>query len=324
MPTIKRLAVLTSGGDAPGMNAAIRAVTRKASAAHVETVGVRNGYRGLMAGDFLPLDNRAVGGILTRGGTILGSSRAPEFRTPEGQARALDQLRAHEIDGLVVIGGNGSQSGALALHQAGFPTVGVASTIDNDLNGVDTTIGVDTALNTALEMVDRLRDTASSHHRAFVVEVMGRQSGYLALMTGLASGAEVILTPEIPYPLERIPDAVHAAYARGKSHFIVIVAEGSPTKAIDVVQRLNQEPGGYEARLSVLGHVQRGGSPLVFDRLLATRSAATAVDALVAGESGVVAGLVRGRISLIPMTEAIQPCVKVPPELLHLAEVLAQ
>ncbi|MER3438056.1 MAG: 6-phosphofructokinase [Chloroflexota bacterium] len=321
---MKRLAVLTSGGDAPGMNAAIRAVTRKASAASVETLGVRNGYRGLMAGDFVPLDNRAVGSILTRGGTVLGSSRTPEFRTPEGQARALDQLCARRIDGLVVIGGNGSQSGALALHQAGFPTVGVASTIDNDVNGVDTTIGVDTALNTALEMIDRLRDTASSHHRAFVVEVMGRQSGYLALMTGLASGAEVILTPEIPYPLERIPQVVRAAYARGKSHFIVVVAEGSPIKATEVVERLNQEPGGYEARLSVLGHVQRGGSPLAFDRLLATRSAAAAVDALVAGESGVVAGLARGRISLVPMIEAIQPCVKVPTELLQLAEVLAQ
>ncbi|HEY8446309.1 MAG TPA: ATP-dependent 6-phosphofructokinase [Thermomicrobiales bacterium] len=321
---IKRLAVLTSGGDAPGMNAAIRAVTRKASAAGVETIGVRNGYRGLMTGNFLRLDDRAVGGILSRGGTMLGSARAPEFIEPAGQAQALDALRERQIDGLIVIGGNGSQSGALALHNAGFPTVGVASTIDNDLNGFDTTIGVDTALNTALEMIDRLRDTASSHHRAFVVEVMGRNSGYLALMTGLASGAEIILTPEIPYPIERVPDVLHAAYARGKTHFIVVAAEGSPVKAAEVVERLNKEKGRYEARLSVLGHVQRGGSPLVFDRLLATRSAAAAVDALISGQSGVVAGLARGRISLVPTAEAIQPCTKVPREMIELAETLAR
>jgi 6-phosphofructokinase 1 len=322
---MRRIAVLTSGGDAPGMNAAIRAVVRTAAAAGVETVGVRSGYRGLIVADFLPLDNRAVGGILTRGGTVLGSARAPEFLTAAGREQAIIALRERGVDGLVVIGGNGSQAGALALHEAGYRTVGVASTIDNDLAEVDTSIGVDTALNTALEMVDRLRDTASSHHRAFVVEVMGRNSGYLALMTGLACGAELILTPEFPVLSEQIPMAFRAAHAAGKSHFIVIVAEGSPLKASEVVQQLTSATdSAFEPRLSVLGHVQRGGSPLVFDRLLATRSAVAAVEALLVGQSGVMAGLANGRIGLVPTKEAIQPCVKVTQELCTMAEMLAR
>ncbi len=318
----RRIAVLTSGGDAPGMNAAIRSVVRTAAAQGIETWGVHNGFRGLMEGDFEPLDKRSVGGIMLRGGTILGSARAPEFQTIAGQTKALEQLRANDIDGLVVIGGNGSQSGALALHKAGFPTVGVASTIDNDLGLVDTCIGVDTALNTALEMADRLRDTASSHHRAFVVETMGRKSGYLALMTGLAAGAELILTPESPVPPDAVVRAVREALAIGKSHFLVVVAEGSPVSAAEIVDLLNKD-GCYETRLSVLGHVQRGGPPLAFDRLLASRSAAAAVDALVQGESGVIAGLSQGSITLVPTEDAIKPTIKVTPELLRLGEVLS-
>lgn len=320
-----RLAMLTSGGDAPGMNAAIRAIVRTAADRNVATIGVQAGYRGLMDGDFIPLDNRSVGGILTRGGTILGSARAPIFRTDEGKAMALDRLRSAGIDGLIVIGGNGSQAGALALHNLGFPVVGVASTIDNDLNGVDTSIGVDTALNTSLEMVDRLRDTASSHHRGFVVEVMGRDSGYLALMTGIASGAEVVLTPEIPVGMDGVMKAFRAAHDNNKSHFIVIAAEGSPLKGSRVAEELSKlDNGKYEVRLSVLGHVQRGGSPLAFDRLLATRSAHAGVDALLNGNHGVMAGLANGRIGYVPLADAIKPVIKVTRELLDMSTVLAQ
>jgi 6-phosphofructokinase 1 len=320
---IEKIAVLTSGGDAPGMNAAIRSVVRTAAAAGVETIGIRSGYRGLMEANTIPLDVRSVGGIITRGGTILGSARAPEFKTAEGVRRGIEFLRDLGVAGAIVIGGNGSQSGALALHQAGFPTVGVASTIDNDLGGVDTSIGVDTALNTAVELVDRLRDTASSHHRAFVIEVMGRNSGYIALMTGIAGGAELILTPESPISLERVTEAMHDAHAARKSHFIVVVAEGSPIRAITLFEHLATFPE-FETRLSILGHLQRGGPPLVFDRLLATRTAAAATAALLAGKSGVMAGLVNGRIRLIPAERAIQPISKVTPELCALAEVLAR
>ena len=314
------IAVLTSGGDAPGMNAAIRAVVRVARAHGVAAVGVQGGYKGLMAGDFTPLDSRSVSGMIGRGGTFLGSARAPRFKEEEGKQEAIDHLRAHGIGGLVVIGGNGSQAGALSLHQRDFPTVGVASTIDNDLNGFDTSIGVDSALNTAMQLIDKLRDTASSHHRAFVVEVMGRDSGYLALMSGIATGAEVILIPEFPTALATVQEVFRHSRERQKSHFIVVAAEGSPLKGADVVAGITGLEGGpYEARLSVLGHVQRGGSPTIFDRLLATRTAAAATEALLGGQSGVVAGLAEGRIGLLPGELVVQPVVKVTRDLMVLA-----
>jgi 6-phosphofructokinase 1 len=321
--TMRRIAVLTSGGDAPGMNAAIRSVVRNAVHHNIETIGVRNGFRGLIDGRFEVLTNRSVGGIMLRGGTMLGSARAPEFATAEARERALEHLRENAIDGLIVIGGNGSQTGALAMHNAGFPTVGVASTIDNDLSLVDTCIGVDTALNTALQLVDRLRDTATSHHRAFVVEVMGRKSGYLALMTGIAAGAELICTPEAPVSIEEVVQIVQAANAFGKTHFLVVVAEGSPVTAPEITEAL-KEDGCFEARLSVLGHVQRGGPPLAFDRLLASRSAAAAVNALIQGESGCLAGLAGGEITIVPTAEAILPTRKVTPELLGLGSILSR
>jgi 6-phosphofructokinase 1 len=321
--TIRRLGVLTSGGDAPGMNAAIRSIVRCAVPHGVETIGVRDGYRGLMDSAFEVLTNRSVGGTMLRGGTMLGSARAPEFATPEGRAKALDNLARAGIDGLIVIGGNGSQTGALSLHDEGFPTVGVASTIDNDLTMIDMSIGVDTALNTALELVDRLRDTATSHHRAFVVEVMGRDSGYLALMTGIASGAELICTPEAPVSLEAAVVAGHEALEIGKSHFLVVAAEGSPIKAADIVKAINTD-GCFETRLSVLGHVQRGGAPLAFDRLLASRSGSLAVSTLVQGKSGMLAGLSKGRITLVPTADAILPSQKVTHELLALGAILAK
>lgn len=320
----KRIGVMTSGGDAPGMNAAIRSVVRTAAGSGVEVVGVKGGYRGLLTSNVVPLGVRDVGGILTRGGTMLGSGRVPEFKEPGAPEQAIANLRAMAMDGLVAIGGDGTQAGGLALHTLGFPVVGVASTIDNDLAGFDMSIGVDTALNTAMGMVDRLRDTASSHHRAFIVEVMGRHSGYLALMVGLACGAEITLTPESAFTTEDVEHVLRAAYAAGKSHFICVAAEGCPIKAVDLAAELKSRDPAFEIRLSVLGHVQRGGGPTIFDRLLGTRSAAAATQALLAGTSGVVAGLVRGRYDLIPSSSAVRDVSKVPPDLIELAATLAR
>jgi 6-phosphofructokinase 1 len=319
------IAVLTSGGDAPGMNTAIHTVVQTAVHQGVSVVGVRGGFRGLMAGDFTPLDRYTVADIIPRGGTMLGSARAPRFKEDSGQQEAVTNLERMGIGGLIVIGGNGSQAGAKAMHDRGFPTIGVASTIDNDLAGFEMTIGVDTALNTALNMIDRLRDTASSHNRAFVVEVMGRDSGYLATMTGMASGAEMILTPEFPATMDDVREGFRMAHSHRKSHFIIIAAEGSPLKAMDVVTGINSMEGHfYEGRLSILGHVQRGGTPLIFDRLLAARSAALATTALLEGKSGFVAGLSGGDYRLVPVDAAIRPVIKVTKELFELARVLGE
>ncbi len=324
MKRMRRIAVMTSGGDAPGMNAAIRAVVRAASTYDLETYGVVGGFTGLLGGSFRPLDDRAVGGVLLRGGTFLGSSRCPGFKDRATQGTALARLAEAEIDGIVVIGGNGSQRGTLALHQLGFPAVGVASTIDNDLAVTETTIGVDTALNTAAEYIDRLKDTATSHHRAFVVETMGRASGYLALMVAIATGAELAVIPEQPVELEAIADDLQASYARGKSHYIAIVAEGAAIKAAQISEWLCQHPCGFEARMTILGHVQRGGSPTVRDRILGSRLGAAAVQMLWEGRSGVMTGWVRGEVVEIPLAAALEPVTKVTPELLALARTLAR
>jgi 6-phosphofructokinase 1 len=321
---MRRIAVLTSGGDAPGMNAAIRSVARSASALGVETYDVQRGFAGLAESRFQPLDNRAVGGILQRGGTMLGSARFPEFRQKVVRRRCLDNLAEAGIDGLVVIGGNGSQQGALALSQMGFPVVGVASTIDNDLAETETTIGVDTALNTATFYIDKLKDTATSHHRAFVIELMGRNSGYLAAMTASATGAEMAIIPEAETDPEAVADDVQQTYANGKAHYIVIVAEGARLKASELTEYLCGHPCGFEARLSVLGHVQRGGSPTVADRVLASALGSAAVTALVEGRTGVVAGWSKGAVVEILLEQATQPCQKVTPELLALARVLTR
>jgi len=324
MATVKRIAVLTSGGDAPGMNAAIRAVVRTASARGIETIGVMDGYAGLLDGRFRLLENRAVGGILQRGGTMLGSARCPSFHTREVQQQALSHLETAGVEGLIVIGGNGSQQGARALQQLGCPVVGVASTIDNDLAETETTIGVDTALNTAIGYIDRLKDTASSHHRAFIVEVMGRCSGYLALMAAMASGAELAVVPEQDMLPESIVADMLDAYARGKPHYIVVVAEGASLKAQELAKHFQGHPGGFEARLSIVGHVQRGGSPSLFDRILASQLGAAAVDSLAKGRGGILTGWVKGQVTEIPLEKAIAPCQKVTPELLALAGVLAR
>ena len=323
---MKRIAVLTSGGDAPGMNAAIRAVARTGLDKGWEVLGVRHGYSGLIAGDFWKLDQRNVGGILQQGGTFLRSARCPEFRTPEGRQTALDHLREREVDGLVVIGGNGSQAGSHALSMLGLPVVGVASTIDNDLYGSEITIGVDTALNVALESIDRLKVTASSHKRGFLVEVMGRDCGYLALMVAIAGGAEAVVIPELQIDPETLAEELRMSYQYGKAHALVVVAEGCTWNADKLVHhfREHKQRLGFELRATTLGHVQRGGTPGAFDRLLGTRLGAAAVQALARGEHGVLMGLNRGEITATPLDVVVSHKKELDLSLLELARVLAK
>lgn len=323
---MRRIGILTSGGDAPGMNAAIRAVTRTAIAAEMEVCGIRRGYAGLIAGDAIPMGARDVGGIIQRGGTILGSARSPEFMTEAGRRKSVSALQTHGIEAVVIIGGNGSQAGAYALSQIGVPVVGIASTIDNDLAGSEIAIGVDTALNIALEAIDRLKTTASSHQRAFLVEVMGRDCGYLALMAAIAGGAEVVAVPEVPCAPETIAGELRAAYDRGKSHAIGVIAEGAKYQAAEIAAyfREHHERIGFELRVTTLGHVQRGGAPGAFDRLLATRLGAAAVDAIRRGQFGVLVGLQKGEIGTTPLSEVAHHKKPLDLRLLELARVLAR
>ena len=323
---MKRLAVLTSGGDAPGMNAAIRAVVRMGVARGFEVFGVRHGYTGLIAGEFVPLGLRSVGGIMQRGGTILGTTRCVELKTGAGQDKALAQLRSRDISRLVVIGGDGSQAGAHALSRKGLAVVGVASTIDNDLVGSDITIGTATAIDVALESVDRLRVTASSHQRGFLVEVMGRDCGYLATMVGIAGGAEAIVIPEAESEPEAIAMAMREAYERGKTHAIVVVAEGARHNAEALAQyfKAHEARLGFELRVCKLGHVQRGGAPGVADRMLATRLGAAAIEHLDAGRDGVLLGIIDGKVAGTPLADVVDRKKPLDMSLLELARILAQ
>jgi 6-phosphofructokinase 1 len=321
---MKRIAVLTSGGDAPGMNAAIRAVVRTAVSRGWDVLGVRNGYEGLINGIMSPLGTRDVGGIIQRGGTILGSARSPEFKTEKGQIQAIRALNEKGVDGLVVIGGNGSQTGAYALHKHGFPVVGVASTIDNDLFGSDITIGVDTALNIALEAIDRLKITASSHQRAFLVEVMGRNCGYLALMAAIAGGAEYVVLPEFESDPEDIATTLSEAYEKGKAHAIIVVAEGAKynANALDAYFTEHKERLGFDLRVTILGHTQRGGTPGAYDRVFASRLGAAAVEQLDKGNFGVLAGQVKGEIVATPLEEVAGKSKPLDKKLLDLQRIL--
>ncbi|NPV85189.1 MAG: 6-phosphofructokinase [Anaerolineae bacterium] len=304
---MKKVAVLTSGGDAPGMNAAIRSVVRCGLDKGWEMYGVRQGYQGLINGLFVPMGARDVGGIIQKGGTILGSARCLEFKTIEGQKKGIRQLNQAGIDGLIVIGGNGSQSGACALANLGYPVVGVSSTIDNDLYGCDITIGVDTAMNIVLEAIDRIKITASSHQRAFLIEVMGRDCGYLALMCGIAGGAEMVVIPEVDIEPGDVAKVIDEAYEKGKSHAIILVAEGAKYNAsmLQTFFRDHKEELGFSIRVTILGHVQRGGNPTAFDRLLASRLGAAAVERLAGGETGVMVGLSKGEYKSIPLTDVV-------------------
>jgi 6-phosphofructokinase 1 len=322
---MKRIAVLTSGGDAPGMNAAIRAIVRNGIANGFEVFGVQHGYKGCISGEIRPMTARDVGGIIQNGGTILGSARAPEFKTVEGREKALENFNANKIDALIVIGGNGSQTGANALQEMGFPVVGVASTIDNDLYGTDMTIGVDTALNIALEAIDRLKVTAASHRRAFLVEVMGRDCGYIALMSGIAGGAEVTLIPEIDISPDAVASELREAYQRGKTHGLVVVAEGAShnAEALSAYFEEHHADLGFGLRITVLGHVQRGGAPGVADRLLASRLGAGAIGVLKAGKSGVLVGINGSEIVTTPLHEIAGKTKPVDESLYELARILA-
>lgn len=321
---MNRIAVLTSGGDAPGMNAAIRAVVRGGLDKGWEVFGVRGGYSGLVAGDLVQMRARDVGGIIQRGGTVLGSARCLDFHVESTRQKALAHMEQWGVGGLVVVGGNGSQTGANALSEMGFPTVGVASTIDNDLLGSEITIGVDTALNIALEAIDRLKVTASSHRRGFLVEVMGRRCGYLALMAGIAGGAELVVIPEIEMTPPQVADALREAYQRGKQHAVAVVAEGATYDASTLVTyfKKHEESLGFELRATILGHVQRGGEPTAYDRILGTRLGAGAVDALERGEHGVVVGMNQSKVTTTPLKEIVGKTKSIDPELFKLAKVL--
>ncbi len=322
---VVRVAVVTSGGDAPGLNAAIRAVVRTGVARGWAMVGVRHGYAGLSEGDFVSLGTRNVGGIIQRGGTILGSRRWAAFKEARAQDDAIEFLETRRVNALVVIGGDGSQAGALALAKKGVSVVGIASTIDNDLVGSDITIGVDTALNVALEAIDRIKVMASSHERAFLIEVMGRACGYLALMAGIAGGAEAIVLPEQNVDPEEIASELRAAYTMGKAHAIAVVAEGARYNAEGLTRYFHEhrERLGFELRDIKLGHVQRGGSPGAFDRLLATRFGAAATDHIARGCFGVLIGLTNNEISATPLAEVAGRRKQLDPCLMALARTLA-
>ncbi|MGB5934134.1 MAG: 6-phosphofructokinase [Anaerolineae bacterium] len=319
---MRKIAVLTSGGDAPGMNPCIRAAVRTALDQGLEVLGIQRGYAGLMEGDMEPLSARSVGGISHKGGTFLETSRPPEFKTEEGQYAALSQLDQREIEGLVIIGGDGSLTGALKLHQLGFSVIGVPATIDNDVAFTDVAVGVDTALNTVLDAIDKIKDTASSHQRAFLVEVMGKDSGYLALMGGIAGAAEAIVIPEVETSCEELAERVKDAYVRGKAHFIALVAEGAKPDTQTLAQHLSGRELGFEVRVTILGHVQRGGSPSAFDRLLATRLGAAAVQQLMKGQKGKMVGLIGNKVVATDLEKVLATRKSVDLEFYRLAQIL--
>lgn len=320
---MKKIGVMTSGGDAPGMNPCIRAVTRSALSKGVSVVGINEGFEGLIHGDVRELTARSVGGILQNGGTILQTARSEEFRTAKGQREAIRQMNEREIEGLIVIGGDGSLNGAHALYKQGVKVIGIPGSIDNDIWGTNMSIGVDTALNTILMAVDRLRDTASSHNRAFLVEVMGRNCGYLAVMAGIIGGAEIVLIPEIEVTIEEVAKTIEAAYTRGKNHSIVVVAEGASVNAQTLKTELDKMDVGFRTRVTILGHIQRGGNPTAFDRLLAARLGVRAVDALLEGESGKMVGLMGREVELVPLEKVIQQSRQANMDYYHMCHTLA-
>lgn len=300
---MKKIAVLTSGGDAPGMNAAIRAVVRRGVYKQIEVVGIRHGYQGLLDRDFIPLNFSSVEDIIQRGGTILHTARCEAFKEEASQRKAMNQMLEKNIEGLVVIGGDGSFRGARKLTELGFPTVGIPGTIDNDIPCTDMTLGFDTAVNTVISAIDKIRDTATSHDRTYVVEVMGRNAGDIALWSGLAGGAESVLIPETEVNMDDIIERLLASQKRGKKHSIIILAEGVGSG--QEIGEIIREKTGFETRITVLGHIQRGGSPSAYDRMLGSQMGAKAVDLLVEGVSGVMLGIQNKKILPIPFNKAL-------------------
>jgi 6-phosphofructokinase 1 len=306
------------------MNPCIRAVVRTAAAHNAQVIGIMDGYEGLINGEFRPLGPRDVGGIMQRGGTILQTRRSKRFMEKNYQREAIRNMNGAGMDGLIVIGGEGSLKGAHTLAEQGVKVVGVPGSIDNDIWGTDMAIGVDTAMNTIMDAVDKLRDTASSHGRAFLVEVMGRGCGYLAVLAGIVCGAEMVLTPESPVTVEEVAKAVEGAYMRGKTHAIIIVAEGASVKVVDLAKALDDMDVGFSTRVTILGHIQRGGSPTAFERMLATRMGVKAVEALVSGQSDVMVALQGRLMELVPLAEVTSKTRSVNPEYFEMAHVLSR
>ncbi len=322
---IKKIGVLTSGGDSPGMNAAIRSVVRTCAYMKVDCVGIYRGFQGMIEGDFKPMDARSVNNIINKGGTILKSARCDEFRTPEGRKMAYEQLLAEGIDAFVVIGGDGSFNGAMKFNEEyHFPIIGIPGTIDNDIFGTSNTVGFDTAMNTVVDVIDKIRDTASSHNRLFFVEVMGRDVGHIALNAGIGAGAEEILIPEENRGLERLLESLKRSKKSGKSSSIVVVAEGDKIgkSVFELKEYVEEHLPIYDVRVSVLGHMQRGGSPSCYDRVLASRMGVKAVESLLEGQTNFMVGVQNNTIILTPISKAIKGHTKIDKELIRVSEIM--
>lgn len=323
--TIKTIGVLTSGGDSPGMNAAIRAVVRAGFYYNIEMYGIYRGYEGMIQNDIKKLDSKHITHVLERGGTFLKSARSDEFRTVEGRQKAYDNLKSHGIDALVVIGGDGSLTGAhLFYKEHGIPPIGLPGTIDNDLSGTDSTIGYDTACNTAIQAIDKIRDTATSHDRLFFVEVMGRDAGFIAITAGIGSAAAAILIPEKKMPVEHLIDKLKIRRKAKKTSNIVIVAEGGKSGgAAEIARKVKSQLPQYDIKVTILGHLQRGGAPTSFDRLLASKLGVVAVEGLLQGKYDVMAGLINNKVIFTPITRAIVDDKTVDEEDFRIAKILS-
>lgn len=327
MSEIKKIAVLTSGGDAPGMNAAIRSVARTCAYHNIECIGIYRGYQGLIEGDFKEMGARSVKNIINRGGTILKSARSKDFMTEQGRKIAFENMRKQGIDSLVIIGGDGSFTGAMVFNKEfGIPVIGIPGTIDNDIYGTSHTLGYDTALNTVVEVIDKIRDTANSHNRLFFIEVMGRDAGHIALNAGIGAGAEEILVPEENLGLERLLESLEHSKASGKTSSIVVVAEGENTTGKNVTELkeyVEKNMPEYDVRVSVLGHLQRGGAPSCFDRVLASRFGVKAVESLLEGKSGYMVGLLNDKVELTPLEKAIKGYSGIDQELIRVSDIMS-
>lgn len=322
---IKKIAVLTSGGDSPGMNAAIRSVARTCAYHKIDCVGIYRGYEGLIDGDFVKLDARSVRGVINKGGTFLKSARSKRFMTKEGRKIAFENLKNEGIDAIVLIGGDGTFTGGLVFNtEYGFPVIGIPGTIDNDINGTDRTLGYDTALNTAVDAIDKIRDTAHSHDRLFFVEVMGRDVGHIALNAGVGAGAEEILIPEEDMGIDRLVESLERSKVSGKSSSIVVVAEGDKIgkSVFELKDYVDQNLEEYDVRVSVLGHMQRGGSPTCFDRVLASRMGVKAVESLMEGKSNYMVGTIHDKMELTPLEKAIKGESKINKELIRVSDIM--
>jgi 6-phosphofructokinase 1 len=322
---IRKIGVLTSGGDSPGMNAAIRSVVRTCAYHNVECVGIYRGYQGMIEGDFKEMGPRTVNNIINKGGTVLKSARSKEFMTVEGRKKAHENLLAAGVDALVVIGGDGSFTGAEVFNsEYGFPVMGIPGTIDNDIFGTSHTLGYDTALNTVVDCIDKIRDTASSHNRLFLVEVMGRDAGHIALNAGIGAGAEEILIPEEDLGLERLLESLRKSKASGKSSSIVVIAEGDKIgkNVFELKDYIEENFPEYDIRVSVLGHMQRGGSPSCYDRVLASRFGVKAVESLLEGKSNYMVGMLNDKVALTPLEQAIKGSSEIDKELLRVSDIM--